>query len=321
MNSIRQKAVKGVNVGVDVGKARLDFYIHERGRSFCAENNPAGIRQALNRLARYDLARIVVGATGRYEYALVEAAMKKGLPIVISQPLQTRRYAQAVGQLAKTDEIDARIIAEYAARLQPTVRPTKTRNVIKIRDLLARRRQLMGLLTMEKNRHQIMPRFLRADIQRHITHMQKHVQKIDKLLKEHVAREEQWREKRAIMHSMPGIGDVAVNTLLGDMPELGTMTQRQAGALAGVAPMNRDSGKLRGKRRIKGGRATVRTVLYMAALSAVQHNPSIRAFYRRLVAQGKHKKVALTACIRKMLIILNAMIRDGVYWNETATTK
>lgn len=321
MNSIRQKAGDGINVGVDVGKSQLDFFIHERSRSFCVENSPAGIRQALNRLARYDLARIVVEATGRYEYALVEAAMEKGLPIIVSQPLQIRRYAQAVGQLAKTDEIDARIIAEYAARLQPTVRSGKTRNIIKIRDLLARRRQLMTLLTMEKNRHQIMPRFLRADIRRHIAHMEKQVEKIDKLLKERVLKEEQWREKRAIMHSMPGIGDVAVNTLLGDMPELGTMTQRQAGALAGVAPMNRDSGKLRGKRRIKGGRATVRTVLYMAALSAVQHNPTIRAFYRRLVAQGKHKKVALTACIRKMLIILNAMIRDGVYWNEAATAK
>lgn len=321
MNSIRRNAAKRVNVGVDVGKAQLDFYIHERGRSFCVENSASGIREALTRLARYELARIVVEATGRYEYALVEAAMEKGLPIIVSQPLQIRRYAQAVGQLAKTDEIDARIIAEYAARLQPAVRSNKTRNVIKIRDLLARRRQLMTLLTMEKNRHQIMPRFLRADIRRHIAHMEKQVQKIDKLLKERVEKEEQWREKRAIMHSMPGIGDVAVNTLLGDMPELGTMTQRQAGALAGVAPMNRDSGKLRGKRRIKGGRATVRTVLYMAALSAVQHNPTLRAFYRRLVTQGKHKKVALTACIRKMLIILNAMIRDGVYWNEAAATK
>ena len=321
MNSIRQKAEKGVNVGVDVGKAHLDFYIHERSRSFRVDNSPEGIRRALHRLARYDLARIVVEATGRYEYALVEAAIEKGLPIIVSQPLQIRRYAQAVGQLAKTDEIDARIIAEYAARLQPTVRSGKTRNIIKIRDLLTRRRQLMTLLTMEKNRHQIMPRFLRADIQRHIAHMEKQVEKIDKLLKERVEKEDQWREKRAILYSMPGIGDVAVNTLLGDMPELGTMTQRQAGALAGVAPMNRDSGKLRGKRRIKGGRATVRTVLYMAALSAVQHNPTIRTFYRRLVAQGKHKKVALTACIRKMLIILNAMIRDGVYWNESAVAK
>lgn len=318
MNSMSHKARQESNVGVDVGKTQLDICIHERDLSFSVDNSPAGIRRALNRLARYNLARIVVEATGRYEYTLVEAAMDKGLPIIVSQPLQIRRYAQAVGQLAKTDEIDARIIAEYAARLQPTVRSNKTRNIIKIRDLLARRRQLMGLLTMEKNRQQIMPEFLRADIRRHIVYMEKQVQKIDQWLSERVQKEEQWREKRDIMRSMPGIGDVAVNTLLGDMPELGTMTQRQAGALAGVAPMNRDSGLLRGKRRIKGGRATVRTVLYMAALSAVQHNPIIRAFYRRLVAQGKHKKVALTACIRKMLIILNAMIRDGVYWHGTA---
>ena len=142
--------------------------------------------------------------------------------------------------------------------------------------------------------------------------------KLDKLLDHLVEREQSWREKRAIMRSVPGIGDVVVNTLLGDLPELGQLTQKQIAALAGVAPMNRDSGKLKGKRRIQGGRATVRTVLYMATLTSIQHNPVIRAFYQRLVAQGKHKKVALTACIRKMLIILNAMVRDGAYWNKKA---
>lgn len=318
MNSISKTKV---NVGVDVGKAQLDFVIHERARSFTVENSAAGIRRALGRLGRYQVERIVVEATGRYEYALVEAAMDKGLPILVCQPLQIRRYAQAVGQLAKTDAIDARIIAEYAAILKPVVRPSKAKNIVKIRDLLARRRQLMALLTMEKNRYQIMPRFLKADILRHIHHMKKQVTKIDRQLNERVEREAEWRDKRALMLSMPGIGDVVVNTLLGDMPELGTMTHRQVAALAGVAvaPMNRDSGKLKGRRRIQGGRTTVRTVLYMATLTSIQHNPVIRAFYRRLVAQGKHKKVALTACIRKMLIILNAMVRDGVYWNcETA---
>lgn len=316
MNSISKTKV---NVGVDVGKAQLDFVIHERARSFTVENSATGIRRALGRLGRYQVERIVVEATGRYEYALVEAAMTKGLPVLVCQPLQIRRYAQAVGQLAKTDAIDARIIAEYAAVLKPVVRPTRAKNIVRIRDLLARRRQLMALLTMEKNRYQIMPRFLKADILRHIHHMEKQVTKIDRQLNDGVEREPHWRDKRAIMLSMPGIGNVVVNTLLGDMPELGTMTHRQVAALAGVAPMNRDSGKLKGRRRIQGGRATVRTILYMATLTSIQHNPVIRAFYQRLVAQGKHKKVALTACIRKMLIILNAMVRDGVHWNcETA---
>ena len=319
MNTMHKTKRRSVNVGVDVGKAQLDIYLYERAVYFTVANNATGIKQALGRLGRYRAERIVVEATGRYEYALVEAAIHKQLPVVIAQPLTIRRYAQAVGQLAKTDEIDARIIAEYAAVIQPRVRAHQSRAVIKIRDLLARRRQLMTLLTMEKNRLQIMPRFLKADIQRHITHMQRQVVKLDALLESQVEQEQSWREKRAIMRSVPGIGDVVVNTLLGDLPELGQLTQKQVAALAGVAPMNRDSGKMRGKRRIQGGRATVRTVLYMATLTSIQHNPVIRSFYQRLVAQGKHKKVALTACIRKLLIILNAMVRDGVVWNEKAS--
>jgi transposase len=318
MNTINKKQKNSINVGIDVGKSQLDIYLYERDIYFTVENTPSGIKKALGRLGRYQVERMVVEATGRYEYALVEAAIHKQLPVIIAQPLTVRRYAQTVGQLAKTDEIDARIIAEYAAVIRPRVRAHQSKAIIKIRDLLARRRQLMTLLTMEKNRYQIMPTFLKADIQRHITHMQQQVMKLDKQLASLVEQEQSWREKRAIMRSVPGIGDVVVNTLLGDLPELGQLTQKQIAALAGVAPMNRDSGKLKGKRRIQGGRATVRTVLYMATLTSIQHNPVIRAFYQRLVAQGKHKKVALTACIRKMLIILNAMVRDGMYWNEKA---
>ena len=173
---------------------------------------------------------------------------------------------------------------------------------------------------MEKNRYQIMPTFLKADIKRHIAYMQRQVEKLDKRLDTLIEQEDCWREKRDIMLSMPGIGNVVVNTLLGDMPELGSLGNKQIAALAGVAPYNRDSGQLKGKRRIHGGRASVRTVLYMATLSSIQHNPVIRTFYQRLVANGKHKKVALTACIRKMITMLNAMLRDGVYWNEKATT-
>ena len=317
MNTMKRKS-HTVNVGIDVGKLQLDIAIHERAVYFTVENTPAGIKKALSRLSRYPVERVVMEATGRYEYALVEAALEKGLPIIISQPLPIRRYAQAVGQLAKTDAIDACIIAQYAAVIQPPVRAHKAKSLIKIRDLLARRRQLMGLLTMEKNRYQIMPRFLKADIQRHLTHLQRQVEKVDRSLDGLVAQEDSWREKRAILLSMPGIGNVVVNTLLGDMPELGQLNHKQIAALTGVAPYNRDSGKFKGKRRIQGGRASVRTVLYMATLTSIQHNPVIKQFYQRLVAQGKHKKVALTACIRKMITILNAMVRDGIYWNEKA---
>lgn len=317
MNTIAKRKSVGVNVGIDVGKAQLDICIHERGVHFSVENTPVGVRKALGRLGRYPIERIVVEATGRYEYAIVEAAIDRQLPIIVSQPIQVRRYAQTVGQLAKTDELDARLIAEFAAVIQTEVRSHRSRSLIKIRDLIARRRQLMELVTMEKNRHQIMPRFLRADIQRHIAWLQKQVDKLDATLDTLVEQEQSWCEKRAIMLSMPGIGKVVVNTLLGDMPELGQLGNKQIAALTGVAPYNRDSGQLRGKRRIKGGRASVRTVLYMATLTSIQHNPVIRAFYQRLVAAGKHKKLALTACIRKMITIINAMVRDGVCWNQT----
>ena len=317
MNTTKIQSNK-VNVGIDVGKAQLDIFIHERAVAFSVENTPSGIKKALSRIGRYSLARIVVEATGRYEYELVKAAIDRQLPVIICQPLHIRRHAQSIGQLAKTDEIDAALIAHYAAVIQPPVRHHKTQSIIAIRDTLARRRQLMTMLTMEKNRYQIMPRRLQTDIKRHIRYLEKQVRKIDTLLDTMIEQEQDWQEKRQIMLSMPGIGPVVVNTLLGDMPELGQIGQRQIAALTGVAPYNRDSGRFKGKRRIYGGRASVRTVLYMATLTSIQHNPVIRAFYKRLVAAGKHKKVALTACIRKMITILNAMVRDGVMWNEKA---
>ena len=305
-----------INVGIDVGKAQLDVYIYERDIHLTVDNSPEGVRALLAKLGRYRLNRIVLEATGRYERLLVDMALTKDMPVIVVNPLQVRRYAGAVGQLAKTDKIDARIIAEYAAVIQPEVRPGGNHNVRIIKDLLARRRQLLTMSTMEKNRVHIMPKSLRADIQRHIRHLEKQVEKLDILLDQKIAAEDQWRDKRAIMLSMPGIGPAVVNTLLGDLPELGQLTNKQVAALTGVAPYNRDSGSLRGKRRIRGGRHSVRTILFMATLTSVQHNPIIKRFYQHLVSLGKHKKVALTACIRKMVIMLNAMVRDGKMWNE-----
>lgn len=305
-----------INVGIDVGKWQLDVHIHERDVHLTVDNTSEGIRALLARLNRYKLTRIVLEATGRYERMLVDAAFEKGMPIIIVNPLQIRRYAGVIGQLAKTDKIDAGVIAHYAAVIQPEVRPGTHRNVRAIKDLLARRRQLLTMRTMEKNRAHIMPKELRPDILRLIRHLDKQLEKLDKILDQKIDAEDQWREKRAIMLSMPGIGPAVVNTLLGDLPELRELTNKQIAALTGVAPYNRESGSLRGKRRIRGGRHTVRTILFMAALTSVQHNPIIKRFYNHLVAQGKHKKVALTACIRKMIITLNAMVRDGNTWGN-----
>jgi len=309
-----------MNVGVDIGKSQLDLYLLEEKIYFSVENKPEGIRLALARLKPYRIERIVVEATGRYEHDFVEAALDKGLPVIIANPLQVRRYAGAVGLLAKTDKIDCRLIAQYAAVIKPQVRKNKSKMILKIKDLLVRRRQIIEMATMEKNRYQIMPTFLKADIKRSFQAFERQLKKIETQLNTLIEEQETWREKRKIMMSMPGVGPAAAHTLLGDLPELGTLGHKQIAALVGVAPYNRDSGRLRGKRRIRGGRSGIRTILWMAVMSAVQHNPEIRRFYQRLVKNGKHKKVALTACIHKMVTILNAMIRDGAYWNQSPPT-
>ena len=310
------KQSKSVNIGIDVGKQMLDVYIHERDTHIQVSNNAEGIRKLLGRLNRYQVQRIVVEATGRLEREIVSSALEKGLPIIVVNPLHVRRYAGAIGLLAKTDKLDAKLIAQYAAMIKPEARVQFGPEQRKIKDLLVRRRQLIENATMEKNRYQIMPKFMRGDIKRHITHIQKQLDKLDKLLSSTIEACDQWSEKRKILESMPGVGEQVVFALLADLPELGQLTDKQVAALTGVAPYNRDSGSLRGKRRIRGGRHGVRTTLFMAVMCAVQHNPIIKAFYQRLVAAGKHKKVALTACIRKMVVMLNAMVRDNKMWRE-----
>lgn len=310
------KVSKVVNVGIDVGKHVLDVYIYERDVHFQESNDAAGIRKILSRIARYNVERVVVEATGRYERAIVVSAFEKEIPIVVANPIHVRRFAGAIGQLAKTDKIDARIISQYAATIKPEPRVQFGPEQRKIKDLVVRRRQLIEMSTMDKNRLQIMPKFMKGDIQRHIHHLQKQIEKIDKHLLKTIEACDEWRAKREVLDSMPGIGDKVIFALLADLPELGKLTNKQIAALTGVAPYNRDSGAMKGKRRIRGGRHGVRTTLFMAVLSAIQHNPLIKVFYQRLVAAGKHKKVALTACIRKMVTMLNAMVRDGKMWNE-----
>lgn len=309
-----RSALRKVNVGIDVGKAHLDVHIHETGQAVRFENTDIGVRQLALLLTEFPVERIVVEATGRLERRFVGEALERGLPVIVMQPLMIRRYAGAIGLLAKTDALDARLIAEFAAVVKPAFRRPVDENTRYIKDLLVRRRQLLEMSTMEKNRRHIMPEALHEDIQCLLDEITRQVKHIDQCLDDAVQAQAAWQRNAQLLISVPGIGPTTIYTLLADLPELGSLSPREISALVGVAPMNRESGRWRGKRRIRGGRASVRTTLYMAMLSAVRYNPPIRAFYQRLLAQGKHKKVALTACIHKLVIMLNAMIRDQVPW-------
>lgn len=309
-----KKSKSVVNVGVDVGKYSLDVCIHEKQLHWQDDNSPEGIKRILKRLAYYHIERLAVEATGRYEWALAEAAFDKGIPVCILKPLSVRRYAGAIEQLAKTDKIDSAVIAQYAAIVKPKLTPRKSKNLIAIKDLLSRRRQVMQMRTQELNRTKIMGKSIERSCNRIIKVFDAEIDRLEKQLDKHVQEQAEWSERKAILMSAPGVGETLAYTLLADMPELGTLNNKQSAALVGVAPINRDSGRLRGKRRIQGGRACVRTTLYMATLSATQCNPVIKAFYTKLVAQGKHKKVALTACMRKFITMLNAMVRDKKEW-------
>jgi transposase len=311
-----KKIENNINVGIDVGKHQLDVFIHERQIHFTTTNDPSGIRYLLGRLARYNLERVVVEATGRREYQLVLAAAERGFPVIICQPIKVRKYAGAKGVLAKTDKFDSEVLADYAAVMKPDVRPIALGNIRQIKDLTARRRQLIEMNTMEKNRLDVMPKELLTDIRRHIRHVDTQIAKLDKVINKLVDSIDEWRDKRARLLTVPGIGPQVVNTLLADLPELGKLDNKQIAALVGLAPFNHDSGAHRGKRRIRGGRASVRTILFMSIMTAVQHNPAIRTMYQRLLNNGKIKKVALVACMRKMIIILNTMVKNQTNWNE-----
>jgi transposase len=292
------KRNSAINVGIDVGKHMLDGYLLERQRAFQYHNDEPSIRRLVARLKRFKIQRIVIEATGRLEQPFVRAALAQGLPVVVVSPLKVRRYAAAIGQLAKTDAIDAQLIARFGADLKPDVPPPCDTETLKIKDLMVRRRQLIEMRTMEKNRRQIMPQDLQDSIDQLIAAIDAQISDLDQRLDLAVDHHLDWRHKRDRLTSMPGIGKTVAYTLLGDMPELGNLNRRQIAALTGVAPFNRDSGRMRGKRRIRGGRSSTRTALFLSAMSAIRHNPDIKTFYERLLANGKHKKVALTACIR-----------------------
>jgi transposase len=316
MNTTNYARIKNTqrNIGIDVGKDMLDIYINECDQHWQAENNPAGIKQLLSRLNRFKLTRILVEATGGYERQLVEAASAKGMPIIIVQPYHIKQFAKAQGIMAKTDKMDARLIAQFGVVMQPDVKQLPSKKVRLVRDLLARKRQLKETRTQELNRQHKAEKVILRSHQRMLKLLDKEITWVNELLSKAVTEVTEWQRTYEIVSSAPGIGDGVAYTVLGELPELGHLSHRQISALCGLAPFNRDSGKMKGRRRIRGGRAPIRTVLYMAMLSAIQHNPVIKKFYEKLVAQGKHKKVAITACMRKIMTILNAMVRDNCEW-------
>lgn len=302
------------NIGIDVGKTCLDIHILELDRHWQIHNAGDDIKRLVASLKRFNLTRIVVEATGGYERGIVEALAEADMPVVIVQPMNIRQFAKAQGVLAKTDKIDARIIAQFGAIMQPEIRPISSKKIRYIRDLLARKRQLTEARTQELNRQQKAQKNLQSTHRRAIKFLDGEIERVNTRLAKEVSAVTEWKHTHELLLSVPGIGDGVAYTLLGELPELGSLTNRQVGALCGLAPYNRDSGAMKGKRRIRGGRAPIRTVLYMAMLSAIQCNPVMKNFYNRLVAEGKHKKIALTACMRKMMTILNAMVRDGKAW-------
>jgi len=308
------KANRKRNIGIDVGKAYLDIYIYELDLHWQVENNAKGIKDLLNTLGRYKLTAIAVEATGGYERLLVESCVDRELPVVVVQPMQVRQFAKAQGILAKTDKIDARLIAQFAVIMKPAIRPQSSKKIRYIKDLLLRKRQLIEARTQELNRSSKAQNGLIASHRRLLKLLDKEIEWVNTKLAKEVAEVTEWKRRYDIITSAPGIGDGVAFTLLGELPELGTLTSRQISALAGLAPYNCDSGKMKGKRRIRGGRAPIRTMLYMAMLCAIQHNTVMKNFYTKLVAQGKHKKVALTACMHKMIIILNTMVRNDCEW-------
>jgi transposase len=304
-----------ISVGIDTGKAQLDLFIAPLGQAFSVENSAAGIKDAIRRLKPHKPARIVIEATGRLELPFVVAAHKAGLPVTVANPIHIRRFAQALGHLAKTDRLDAEVIARFGEAIRPEPTPLRPENVRRVSDLLARRSQLLEFSTMEKNRLSILPKALHASLNRHLKHLQTEIRRIEAQLDKLIEQTPEWNDKREILMSANGVGKVLAYTLLSDLPELGSLNRREIAALVGVAPVNKDSGSYSGKRRIRGGRARVRTVLFMAVMSAIQSNPVIKAKYQQLLAAGKTKKVALVACMRKLLTILNVMMKNGEHWN------
>lgn len=305
--------------GIDVAKEHLDLALRQRGENAQTErfaNASDGIEALVRRLAEAAPQRIVLEATGGYERPVAAALGAVGLPVAVINPRQARQFARANGRLAKTDEIDARVLALFAERMRPEVRPLPDRDQQAFSALVARRRQLLDMRTAERNRlGTASSKAVRRSIEAILTAIEEQLREAEDQLEEAVEKSPMWKEKAKLLQSVPGVGKSTAHALIAELPELGQANRREIAKLVGVAPLNRDSGIRRGQRTTWGGRASVRSTLYMAALVATRHNRRLKSFYHRLLDKGKAKKVALVAVMRKLLVILNTMIKNGTVWN------
>ncbi len=306
---------QSVFVGIDVSKARLDVALRPTGETWSVTNNEAGIAELVRRLKQARVELVVLEATGRLEVDAVAALAQKSIPVAVINPRQVRDFARSLGRLAKTDGIDAEVLAHFAQAVQPEPRPISTAESELLGALLARRRQLIEMLVAEKNRLTMAPSAVRERLKAHIRYLQSELEGLDDDLSQLLKDSPVWREKDDLLRGVPGIGPVVSMTLLAELPELGTLDRRKIASLAGVAPFNCDSGQRKGKRATWGGRAPVKTALYMSVLSATRYNPTIKQFYQRLLDQGKPRKLALVACMRKLLTILNSMLKRHTNWD------
>lgn len=304
-----------VYVGIDVSKARLDVALGSAGELLAVDNDPRGIAGLAGRLQKLGPKLIVLEASGGLETAMLSELAAAGLPVAVVNPRQVRDFAHAHGQLAKTDALDARILALFAERMQPRLRELPDQQTRQLQALVTRRRELVEMLTAERNRLGCVPAVLHREIRAHIRWLEARLKQRDHELDRTLRNSPLWREREDLLSSVPGVGPVLCATLIAGLPELGRLNRREIAALVGVAPYPHDSGKLRGRRTVWGGRAQLRAVLYMGALVGVRYNPALSSLYRRLLERGKAKKVALVACMRKLVTILNAMLKHRTPWS------
>lgn len=304
-------------IGIDVSKARLDVHVHPRGEAYSVPNQPAEIKRLVQQLKALAPQLIVMEATGGHECLAARTLALAGLPVAVVSPLRVRRFAQALGQQAKTDPLDARLLARFAEAVQPAARPVPDATTEEFSQLLVRRRQLVRLIVAEGNRQRLTTGVVRADIAVTIRFLERRLKRLDLAIAERIADEPALAQRAELLRSVPGVGAGVCHTLLAELPELGTLSHKQITALVGLAPYNRDSGQVRGARHIWGGRGEVRAILYMCVLASLKWNEAVKRHDERLVAAGKPGKVAIVACMRKLLVILNAMVRSGQPWQPS----
>jgi transposase len=303
-------------VSIDVCKRRLDVAIRPLGEVLSVTNDETGVKKLTTALRKWSPQLIVLEATGGHEYAAASSLMKAGLPVAVVNPRQVRSFARAIGKLAKTDPIDANILAHFGEAVRPPVRPVADQQLEEIGQLVTRRRQLVEMMVAERNRRVSSSGSVQRDVDATLRFLQTRLDKIDEEIKARISKHPEWSLKADLLDTVPGVGSVLISSIIADLPELGSLNRKQLAALVGVAPFNNDSGPSKGRRRIWGGRSHLRSLLYMCVVSGIRCNEKIQTFYRHLLAAGKPPKVAIVACMRKLLVILNAMLHSQQPWRS-----